>query len=65
MIKLMNRIATQSKVQSALLRKAHIEEEDVLIIWDALAFYIRQELSKKVGVTLPGFGTVIILIDSL
>jgi nucleoid DNA-binding protein len=52
-----NKIAKQSRVQSILLRRANIEEQDVMLIWEALSLYIRGELSKKVGVIVPGFGT--------
>ena len=52
----MNKIAKYN-VESPLLRKANIQESDVLIIWDALAFYIRGEMSKKKGIVVPGFGT--------
>jgi nucleoid DNA-binding protein len=51
-----NQIAKQSRVQSILLRKANIEEQDVMLIWEALSLYIRDEMSKKVGVNVPGFG---------
>ena len=44
-------------VGSPLLKKAAIQESDVFIIWDALAYYIREEMSKKRGLVLPGFGT--------
>ena len=52
-----NKIAKQSRVQSLLLRKANIEEQDVMLIWEALSLYIRDEMSKKVGVNVTGFGT--------
>ena len=53
----MEKIARQSKLQSKLLQNASINEEDVLKIWETLSFYIRDELSRKKGVVLPGFGT--------
>ena len=53
----MEKIARRSTMQSHLLKKAAITDADVLIIWDALAFFIRDELSKKKGVIIPGFGT--------
>ena len=45
----MNKIAKKN-VESALLKKANIKESDVLIIWDALAYWIRDEMSKKKGI---------------
>jgi nucleoid DNA-binding protein len=51
----MNKIAKY--IESPLLKKACIKESDVLIIWDALAYYIRDEMSRKRGIVLPGFGT--------
>ena len=52
----MERIAKYN-AQSSLLRKAGITENDVLKIWDALALYLRDEMSKKKGIVMPGFGT--------
>lgn len=39
------------------IRVESINEPDVRIIWDALAYYIREEMMKKRGVVVPGFGT--------
>jgi nucleoid DNA-binding protein len=54
----MHKIAGRCSVESNnKLKISSITEKDVLIIWDALAYTIRDEMSKKRGVVLPGFGT--------
>lgn len=45
----MDKIASCSKTYSKLLKSANINEDDVMIIWDTLSLYIREELSKKRG----------------
>jgi uncharacterized membrane protein len=45
----MDKIAQSSKNYSKLLKKADINDNDVMIIWDTLSLYIRDELSKKRG----------------
>ena len=51
------RIATQTRSQSEDLRQHSIKESDIFVIWDALAYFIREEMSKKRGILIPGFGT--------
>lgn len=46
----MEKICEFVKVKSIL-------STDVKIIWDALSYYIREEMAKKRGVVVPGFGT--------
>lgn len=54
----MEQIARRCSAESnSKLKISSISEKDVLIIWDALAYTIRDEMSKKRGVVLPGFGT--------
>ena len=53
----MEKVARHSKTQSKLLQNALINEEDVMKIWDALSHYLRDELAKKKGIVIPGFGT--------
>lgn len=53
----MEQIAKQKIVQSSILKKAGINESDVIRIWDALSLYLRDEMSKKKGIVMPGFGT--------
>lgn len=36
---------------------AEMNNSDIRIIWDGLAYYIREEMLKKRGVVVPGFGT--------
>ena len=48
----MDKIAKCSKTYSKLLKSANINEDDVMIIWDTLSLYIREELSKKRGVNI-------------
>jgi hypothetical protein len=45
----MDKIAKASKTYSTLLKKADITECDVMVIWDTMSLYIREELSKKRG----------------
>ena len=52
----MEKIAQLSKSQPKL-KSTSISEYDVLTIWDALSYVIREELSKRKGVVVPGFGT--------
>ena len=53
----MNRIAAESRTQSDLLRQASVEERDILKIWSAMSRFIKNELSRRRGVVLPGLGT--------
>jgi len=53
----MEQIARQKIAQSTVLKKAGINESDVVKIWDALSLYLRDEMSKKKGIVMPGFGT--------
>ena len=46
---IMDKIAKASKTYSTLLKKADITECDVMVIWDTMSLYIREELSKKRG----------------
>lgn len=34
-----------------------VNDTDVRVIWDGLAYYIREEMLRKRGVVVPGFGT--------
>ena len=52
----MEKIVKLSKSQPTL-KTSSISEFDVLLIWDALSYVIREELSKRKGVVIPGFGT--------
>lgn len=54
---MMDKVAKRSSAKSKLLSDAGIGEKDVLTIWDALSRYIRDEMSRKRGVLIPGFGT--------
>jgi nucleoid DNA-binding protein len=53
----MDKIVKRSILQSKVLANSNISDSDVLIIWDAMCYYIRDEMSRKRGVVLPGFGT--------
>ncbi|CAF0746834.1 unnamed protein product [Brachionus calyciflorus] len=58
----MEEIARRSSAESnSKFKQLSITEKDVLIIWDALAYTIRDEMSKKHGVLIPGFGTFTIV----
>ena len=50
-------ISTRKMAESSVLKKAGITESDVNKIWDALSLYLRDEMSKKKGIVMPGFGT--------
>lgn len=53
----MEKIVKQSRLQSKLLSQSGINDNDVLIIWEAMSYYIRDEMSRKRGIIIPGFGT--------
>jgi hypothetical protein len=55
----MDKIIRQSCQKSSLLVADNltIRESDVLKIWNAMSHFIRDEMTKKRGVVIPGFGT--------
>ncbi len=53
----MEQIARQKIAQSTVLKKAGINESDVVKIWDALSLYLRYEMRKKKVIVITFFLT--------